>query len=227
MRQSWILTLGFLVIFPGCKKPSPPKVKDENPEPAEVATDEKPKVVKAAKPKPHPPEKSVQDWIQALAEKDPGVRIKAAEALGKMRGKAKEAIPALLSLLRDDRSYVRRSAVEALGGIGPDAKDAVQRLIDTLSDSSVEVRREAVLALGRIDPENRQVLAALGKGLRDKDAEVCKSASQVLVGIGKPAVPTLVEALKGKDNNVRLRAIAALGRPSRWKSRWTSAQSST
>src|SRR5713226_5494043 len=105
MRQLWLVSLGFAFLLAGCSKPPSPKAKEENSEtqPAKSATDEKPKVVKATKPKPPPPEKTAQEWIQALAEKDPGVRIKAAEALGKMGGKAKEAIPALLSLLRDDR----------------------------------------------------------------------------------------------------------------------------
>src|SRR5439155_626336 len=209
-------------------KPPPPKVGFEKKESASPSED---RVRKSARPsesapvaKPHganaprsgKQEKTAADWIPVLKDTDAARRIQAAEALGKIG--AKEAVPALVAILSDDRSYVRRSAVEALGQIGPRAKDAISVLIPKSHDPSTEVRREVVLTLAKIDPEAKEVTATFGDSLRDPDNSVSQAATEVLIQISispkqtqKEALGILQAATTDRNLQVCLRSIAALG----------------
>lgn len=65
-------------------------------------------------------------------------------------------VPAVIPVLKDERSLYRYLAAEVLGAIGPGAKDAVPALIAVLHDSDPIVRISAVDALDAIGtPEAR------------------------------------------------------------------------
>src|SRR5262249_14464696 len=139
-------------------------------------------------------------------------RVRAVEALGKMGARAQAAVEPLIEVLEKDKEFsVRVVAAQALGHIGPAAKKSIPALITASDDKHTPLRLQAVVALGRIDSDSREVQATLGKALRDKDEGVCREAAKALVGIGKAAVPTLVEAVHDKAVPVCLRAIVALG----------------
>jgi HEAT repeat protein len=240
MNRFCKISLVFVMLTAGCRKPPPPKVADENKESISRSEDRParpPKLAEAetsVRSKSATRSKTAADWILVLKDTDAARRIEAVEALGKMAttpaitGPARqETVAALLAVLSDDRSYVRRSVVEALGHLVPEAKNAVPHLLPKLElgseavrnrgDPSTEVRREIVLALGRIDPESKSVLTALGKSLRDPDNSVNQSATDVLVQIGKDgaaheqAIAIFANATTDKDLQLCLRSIAALG----------------
>ena len=87
--------------------------------------------------------------IQALEDRDSGVRPQATQSLGKMGSETlesmgaedkeeleealgqigQEAVPALIQLLKDQHSDVRKYAAETVDKIGPEAKEVVPALI--------------------------------------------------------------------------------------------------
>jgi hypothetical protein len=62
----------------------------------------------------------------------------------------------------------------------------------------------------RVGP--KQIVRALLKAVTDKDEDeaVRSHAAQGLVGLGHDAVPSLIELLKGKDNDLRIKAATIL-----------------
>jgi len=98
-----------------------------------------------------------------LGDKEVGNRFYAAEALGKIGEPAKEAVPALIKALGDEKAEkVRSNVAEALGKIG-DAQ-AVPALIEALSDEVWGVRYSAARALGEIgEPAVPALIEALSK----------------------------------------------------------------
>ena len=140
------------------------------------------------------------------------------------------AVKPLLVALQDKEASVRWAAAGALGQIG-DA-GAVSSLVAALEDADAEVRGAAVQALTRIGaPAVGQLIALLKKqaqartyapaqlqaaalqGQREAlvdDAQ--NTAAEALVGIGAPAVESLITTLKDVDWRVQLLATRALGR---------------
>jgi HEAT repeat protein len=82
-----------------------------------------------------------QQLIPSLHDKVPEVRQAAAESLCWIP--CKDAIPVLISLLRDEGFHVRAAAAKALGKQGPGAKEAVPALISALHDESYICGRDA------------------------------------------------------------------------------------
>lgn len=86
--------------------------------------------------------------IQALEDRDSGVRPQATQSLGKMGSETLE------SMGPEDKEEL----VEALGQIGP---EAVPALIQLLKDQHSDVRKYAAETLDKIGPEAKEVVPAL------------------------------------------------------------------
>src|SRR5262249_53695282 len=89
--------------------------------------------------------KTVKEWVALLKHKDSFERQNAAYALGQMKIQAKEAVPALIEALKDDKAaHVRAEVADALGRLGYSARDAMPALIEaTRKDMDVAVRAAA------------------------------------------------------------------------------------
>ena len=84
----------------------------------------------------------------------------------------------------------------ALGEIGESAKAAVAALTETLNNPNRTTRIIAAFALYQIDNSKIDtVIPVLINGLSDEHVRVHSYAVLVLNGIGKPAVPALINAL--------------------------------
>jgi HEAT repeat protein len=158
----------------------------------------------------------VQEHIQNLTDKNPGIRASACYSLGTIGPGAREAVPSLIAALANDtNAQVREDAADALGEIGPSAKEAIPFLITALAkDRDAQVRAVAAHSLGGIAPQATPALtAALAN---DTDTYVRLEAALALEQIGpdaKEAVPILITALaKDKDALVRAAVAWALGR---------------
>jgi HEAT repeat protein len=59
---------------------------------------------------------------------------------------------------------------------------------------------------------HKDIVRALMKVLKDKDEDdaIRSHAAQALVGLGSDAVPSLIELLQGKDNDLRIKAATIL-----------------
>lgn len=76
---------------------------------------------------------AVPTLLEALENKDPTVRARAASALARMGPTASSAVPALTKALSDPDEDVRRNAARALGQMGPAAESAIPALSAVLT----------------------------------------------------------------------------------------------
>jgi HEAT repeat protein len=75
---------------------------------------------------------AVPALVEVLADPNPVVRRRAAQALARIGPDARDAVPDLIVALQDRNEEVRKSAARALGQIGPDARAAIPALMDEL-----------------------------------------------------------------------------------------------
>lgn len=134
-------------------------------------------------------------------------RAHAAELLGLLR--RPEAKGELVRLLVDRDPEVRLVAARALGELGDPS--AARPLLRTLvSDRSVPLRVVA-RSLARLGP---QIGATLVEGLRSPDALVRSVCAEIsgLLGVTAAQAALLAVAADDRDEDVRIRAVRALGR---------------
>jgi HEAT repeat protein len=125
--------------------------------------------------------------VNALDDTDAAVRVRAAEALGKIGA---PAVKPLTNLLADSNQRLRVMAAIALARADPSNDKAVSILIEA--------------ALVKFEPGPR------GENL----PSVEKMAEESLQGIGAKAVPGLIQAIKHENANLRIlagRTIIAMG----------------
>jgi HEAT repeat protein len=109
------------------------------------------------------------DVVPALAKalEHKEARYWACLILAELGPKAKEAVPALQSVLADERPEVRLQALIALGEIGSDARPAMASVAKAMEDPELSVRYGAAFALGRIGDSS--ATPALEKAVETKD----------------------------------------------------------
>ncbi len=155
-------------------------------------------------------------------DRDEGIRLQAAAALEEIGPSAYPAAKALADALFDKSPAVRAKAAEALGQIGPGAEEAIPDLVFALRDKVAFVRRRAAGALGVLRANPKLAVPGLIQALQDEDRAPDRSSTSVpvvaalaLANYGpeaKAAVPALLKALEGRDADLRLMAIRALGK---------------
>ena len=128
-----------------------------------------------------PAAKGVLPGVGAALKEDADerVRAKAAQLLGQMAGKARDAkvplddtVEALTAALKTDKSdKVREAAAAALGRMGADGRSAVPVLAAALKDKFVDTRTAAAESLGRIGTDAHDALPQLTEVLKDKHAD--------------------------------------------------------
>jgi hypothetical protein len=109
--------------------------------------------------------------------------------------------------LRSARAWKRADAAKRLGDIG--SKEAVDPLLDRLDDRSDDVRHTAVESLGRLEATEAvaPILASVADGRVARPA-----ASRALLAIGRPALPSILEAAESEDVGTRRLAVELLAR---------------
>jgi len=126
---------------------------------------------------------STGDWVAALKNRDSLERRLAAHALAEMGPAAREAVPALIEVLRDPENFVRVWAAAALARVQPENPEAISALVAGTHDRISFVRSLAAWHLGRLGPEHPGI---------------------------ESATPELRELLNDSDPSVRVEALAAL-----------------
>src|SRR5262249_13689072 len=146
-----------------------------------------------------PTDDPLPDLIRTLRCKSPIDRVRAAKDLGRLGWLARDAMPALVTALKDDDAKVREAAAQAVGQMGP---DALPPLTAMLAHTDRYARRNAVGALGKLGPAARVALRALCRALKDADPRTASGAAQALGNMaaeGAEAVPQLAEAMRGTN----------------------------
>jgi HEAT repeat protein len=94
--------------------------------------------------------KPLSHWLEALHDKDPAERHKAATKLGNIGPGDPAVVPALTAAVKDPDAMVRSEAILSLLKFGPPAKDAVPVLTEALKDPDPKVRQYVEKALARV-----------------------------------------------------------------------------
>jgi len=121
---------------------------------------------------------------------------------------------ALVEKLKSKDISDRKSALKEILAEGIVAKEAVPELKAMIKDNDVEIRSMVVMALGNIGFDARSAISLLGnRVLEDENPTVRAYAVEAIGRMGKEAVaaiPTLIQALKTQDVDIRIKAAVAL-----------------
>ena len=123
--------------------------------------------------------------------------------------RAKESVPDLMRLMRDDEVR-RQSAAYALGTIG---EAAVDPLLESLAGGDAVLQQAALAALGMMRPPPRRATEAVVSLFAHPDVEIRRLAVGALWiddRAADVAVPALIGALSDPDEEVRQGAVYAL-----------------
>jgi HEAT repeat protein len=164
-------------------------------------------------------------WIRTLNSPDDLVRYRAIHALGAIGPAAAEAVPALTTIVLENRKRgLRIEASLALSNMGREAAAAVPALAQALHDEEPIVRMNAALALSRLRAAARPAIPALIQALQEKQNQPTLVLFNLTVqemaalALGRAsagsaeAVPALEKALRAADSGRMRRAAArALG----------------
>jgi aminopeptidase N len=146
-----------------------------------------------------------------------GVRIEAAQSLGRIHSEAAKA--SLLKMLGDRTPEVRGAAASSLGSV-PKSADLVDKLLEMArSDASFAVRRVALLSAGRLKPERGLELFKPFLAMDSPDAEMRFATVLAIQNLGdENAAATLLDLSRDSDDRVRqaaLRAFSPIGKNNR------------
>jgi HEAT repeat protein len=120
---------------------------------------------------------AVPPLIRALKSSDPSVRAWAAYAVRKVGPEARDAMPALAGLLRDDRTAA--AAAQSLSVMGA---PAVPALLEGLRNGSPLLREKAASALGDIGLGAETALPELRKLAEDDEPSAIRKAAKEAIG---------------------------------------------
>jgi HEAT repeat protein len=151
-----------------------------------------------------------------LQDPEESIRVKSLRALGILRGK--EAVPAIVLALRDDRSNsVRFEAVRALRKIGDPS--VARDIMNYISYNDEKVRNEAVYSLGRLRfseavPELTRIFEKQGSlPAKDIDKGYREQLLDALAFIAAPSSKDLfLKESRNPDDIIRLHAYEGLAR---------------
>jgi len=177
----------------------------------------------------------VPTLMKGLESKDNEIRWHVAYLLGELGPEAKDAVPALIKIVKsqptdagrtptDDEvtdNDVRGWAAEALGYIGVQSETVVPLLIAALKEDHIRLREGAAWGLAKFGAKAKEAIPVLIEALKDPRFEVrtirCFGddepdhwAASALVYIGADSVPSLAKALGSKDMVIRRHAAHAL-----------------
>ena len=142
------------------------------------------------------------------------IRNSTIRILGKMGNAAKEQIPVLISLLKNENSYIRESAISALKNLGEIAKDQqVLALNSLLHDQEKDAKITATQIIRNLGQASSVQISSLVALVIDGDRDVRKAATRTLYTLGDAAkgqMPIIVNFLKHKNPHVHTSAVKAL-----------------
>jgi HEAT repeat protein len=164
---------------------------------------------------PPVPDMTIEQAIAAIQGNDPDQQIDGARLLKAKGAEAKQAVPVILGLLREQGLERRRELLQVLDAIGQPAEEAVPELIKGLSHDNFHVRYLSCRVLGNVGQAARPAVQPLIDKLTDSNPSVRRNAAQALGKLGPQVAPDavkpLVQAMKDRLVPVREEAVLALG----------------
>ena len=170
--------------------------------------------------------------MEALHDPQDSVRQRAAEAISQLPPDPARA-PALVAALEKNGAETRVGLTRAISKLGPVARIAAPFLITSIKNDEGPIRHYSAEALGNVlatpanvtlasglpvpaAPENphlKEAVATLGAALSETEPQMVAQAADALAKIGAPSVavlPALIEALKSKRIETRMRVLEAI-----------------
>ncbi len=149
--------------------------------------------------------KNLNELISDLQNRNPGVRLHAAWALGDREDDS--AVPALIKALKDKDPEIRGMVAWALGEIKD--KRAMAPLSESLDDENAYALEMIVKALGEFEDEI--AVEPLAQVLQDKNPDVRTAVVWAMGEIeGQEAFEIVVKALKDPSGQIREMAVSVL-----------------
>ncbi len=149
---------------------------------------------------------------KSLSDADPGVRSFSLTALGNLGKDAREAVDDLGRLAeRETDGAMKTEVIYALGKIDGKNKAVLQHLRQTIGGTNAKARTAALKSLLDLGPETDALDACLKACGDARDREFARSVLEKMP-LGKTEVPRLIKALEDAGVEVRLVALALLGR---------------
>ncbi|MBN1429106.1 MAG: HEAT repeat domain-containing protein [Anaerolineae bacterium] len=143
--------------------------------------------------------------LEAMADEDWQIRMRAVEALGQMS--SEQALDSLAQAMQDASSGVRERAAAALGRLG--SEEALSILLNA---QNADGTPRSVAAIGLAHFPRREAIEHLVVSLAISRDDGRQEVIDALVQIGSMAVPWLVDALQDPNISVISGALDALGR---------------
>jgi HEAT repeat protein len=158
------------------------------------------------------------DWLEGLSHDGPFERDQYT-SFGQQAAPRLEALPSLISLLKDSDPGIRVQAVKAMGSLGERAQRVLPVLRAALkeialTDSDGSVRGHAMHAILQVGPQPASEIAGLIDALQD-DVEVVRFHAAIALGdlgsAARPSLPALIHTARWDENPaVRVEAALAL-----------------
>ncbi len=159
----------------------------------------------------------VKVLIGHLKDKDESVRLKAAKELGKLKGQAKDAIPALTAALKDPDEDVRAVALKSLAAIRDDlgyaeiSSEKIDLLVKSLKATDTKTKLAAIEKLGELGPEARAAGAALVQhGMMSQTRAIREAASTAFEKIDQVVHKEVLTFLIDENAQRQAAAVTAL-----------------
>ena len=164
-----------------------------------------------------PPE--VEALIKQLSDKDETVRLKAAKELGKLKEKAKDAIPALKVATTDSDEDVREVAKKALAAVKAATEKLEAAKVDVklgpimqdMRSKDIKVRLSAIAKLEELGADAKPAGAELVEfGMMSPNATVKEAANAAFEKIDPLVYKEIITVYYDKDQQTKNAAVMRL-----------------
>jgi HEAT repeat protein len=157
---------------------------------------------------------SLPALINALSDRDSGVRDAVSRAIGQLGPEAAQAVAALIAAVQDGRLNCSQLAV-AVTNIGPPARSAMPLLVAGLNSDDEPALSRIIHAICSVGADDEATVDTVNKAIEDgriRRAWAIDSFARLKGAAAAKAMLVLVEALEGTDDyTTRQVAAAALG----------------
>lgn len=128
---------------------------------------------------------SIKELESSPEVKEPDVRMRAADAPGKLGNVDETVIDALLRALNNRDFFVTQRVADTLVRLGKANRKSIEILLQALKNNDPTVREEAAESLDKLDRADQAIIDVLVNALKSKYKGVRQQATSCLVRLGK------------------------------------------
>lgn len=141
---------------------------------------------------------------------DSKAQFQSLHCLGRLGPRAASAVPVLIVRLSDRETKIRKETAMVQRRIGLPTRSAVPALMATSNAPNGTGWSKSAWAIGAMKSDPAEIIPALVSSIHAEPDRRYRSAVYVLETLGKLAVPTRIDIIKGSDPMLRWIAVNAL-----------------